>query len=125
MLTWSPDAGTKFQAYNGTTQSSPPPAPPQHPPGTNVNRNFDRLKWSVLDSPSKVEIFFLDSEDKPQWTLLSTDPIADEAATNPPQSCLQIRMEPLGSWEHWQQTEKEPPKPLLIINTDGQPISVK
>lgn len=85
---------------------------------------FGRLKWSVLDSPSKVEIFFLDAEDNPQWAPLFTDPIVGEAATNPPQSRLQIMLEPLGTWEHWRQAEKEPPKQLFIENTDGQPISV-
>ena len=122
--TWSPETGTTYQTYTGPVLPGPPPPPPPLPK-SHVNHNFKRLKWSVLDPPSEVEIFFLDLEDQSQWAPLFTDPIADEAATNPPRSQLQIRLQPLDSWEHWRQAEKEPPKPLLIENTDGQPISVK
>ena len=40
----------------------------------------------VVRTPTKVDIFFLDSEDKPQRAPLFADPLADEAATNPPVS---------------------------------------
>lgn len=88
-----------------------------------MNGIFDRLNWSILDLPSKAEMFFLDSEGKLQWVSLST--VADETAMKLPQSRLQIKVQLLASWEHWQQAKEEPPKPLLIDNTDGQPISVK
>lgn len=118
MFTWSPDTGRFFQAYNGPLQSGPPPQPPQRPPGTIANRVFHRLKWSVLDSPSKVEVFVLDPEDNPQWTTYLTDRVADEAATAPPQPRLQIKMQPLCSWERWRQAEKESLKPLLIAKPE-------
>ncbi|KAF2123713.1 hypothetical protein P153DRAFT_147956 [Dothidotthia symphoricarpi CBS 119687] len=132
MFTWSPETGTTFQAFTTNAPLQPGPPPPPTPPpaqdsaSTDVNRVFIyRLKWSVLDSPSKAEILSLDAEDNPQWTPLFLDPVADEAATDPPQSRVQISLEPLDAWEHWQQAEKDPPAPGFVENTDGRPISVK
>jgi hypothetical protein len=126
MITWSPETGQRVQAFKGPIQSGPPPPPPPpRPRGPRVNRVFDRLKWSVLDSPSKAEIFDVVEEDETRWTPLFTDPIAEEAALSPPQSRLQISIEPLNSWENWQQSDTDPPEQLLVENTDGQPISIK
>jgi hypothetical protein len=99
---------------------------PQKPPGIEGNEIFMfRLNWSVLEKPSNTELLSIDAEDKPQWTLLFSSPIADEAATNPPVSRLEIGIYPLSDWEHWQQADEEPPAYGLIENTDGRPISVK
>jgi hypothetical protein len=125
MLTWSPEAGSTIQTYTGPLQPGSPPSPPPYRPRKDVNKVFERLKWSVLDPPSQAEIFLLDSEGKPQWMPLLTDPVADEAATILPQSRLRIVIQPLDSWEHWSQTESQPPEPLLIENMDGQPITVR
>jgi hypothetical protein len=81
-----------------------------------------RLKWSLLDPPSEAEICTLD---KPQWRPLFQDAVADEAATNPPLSCMKFSLSPLDTSEYWQQAGIEPPKPGLINNTDRLQISVK
>jgi hypothetical protein len=84
-----------------------------------------RLNWSILEDPCNAELLSIDVKDKPQWTSLFSDPVAEEAATNPPVSRLEISIHPLSAWEHWQQADEEPPADGLVENTDGRPISVK
>jgi hypothetical protein len=101
-----------------------PPAPPQYPPATEPHEIFvHRLKWSILDDPSNAELFSLDAEDKPRWTPLFSEPIADEAATNPPVSRLEICIDCLSGGEQWQ--DAIPPASGLIENMDGRPITVR
>jgi hypothetical protein len=120
----TPGHGQTVQVLNSPGEHGPAFPPPKRPSIT-IHGVFSQLKWSVLDAPSKVEMFSLDADDRPQWASLSTNAIADEPATAPPNYRLQIRLEPLQSWENWQQSETEPPELLLIENNDDQPISVK
>ncbi|KAI0580509.1 hypothetical protein A1F96_05190 [Pyrenophora tritici-repentis] len=99
MIIWTPETGQVRREYQGPVQPGPPSEPPQYPSGTKMNRIFDRLRWSVLDSPSEIEIFSLDAEDKSNWTPISSSTVLDEAATNPPLSHLRICIEPLYNWE--------------------------
>jgi hypothetical protein len=124
MNIWSPEHGQTVQAYNGPIEAGPP-FPPPNGPSITMHTVFSQLKWSVLDAPSRVEMFSLDANDRPQWTYLFTNAIAEEPATTPSNSRLQIRLEPLQSWENWQQSETEPPDLLLIENNDDQPVSVR
>ena len=102
----------------------------QHPSQTEVNEVFARLKWSILDSPPEVQIFNVGARGESQWQSLFENPnlaIAEEAATEPPQSRLNFVIEPLHNWWHWHDAGKKHlrPGPGLIENTDGRPISVK
>jgi hypothetical protein len=75
---------------------------PQNPPRIEGNEILMfRLNWSILEKPSNAELLSIDAEDKPQWTPLFSSPIAGEAATNPPVSCLEIGIHPLSDKEHW------------------------
>lgn len=107
----------------------PPPDAPQTS-GPEPHDLFNRLKWSILDSPLDVQVFGQDDNGKFQWRLLSDEPnqsMLDSAAMQPPQSRLQICIEPLNSWWHWLDsgTEHRRPAQLIIENEDGRPVSVK
>ncbi|CAA9962889.1 hypothetical protein PTMSG1_06257 [Pyrenophora teres f. maculata] len=127
MIIWTPESGQVRQEYQGPVQPGPPPEPRQYLSGVEINQIFDRLKWSVLGSPSDVEIFSLGAKDKPQWTQLFSESVLDEAATDPSLSHLKICIEPLHSWEDWAHSDSRHlrPAPLSIENTDGRPISVR
>jgi hypothetical protein len=128
MLTGSPATGETSQPFPTSihVQPSPPPGPPQYPLGTEPHEVFTcRLKWSILDNPSNAELFSLDAAEKPQWTTLFSDPIADQAATNPPVSRLEISINTLEEWEHWSDAQEKPPASRLIENTDGRSITVR
>ncbi|EAT87609.1 hypothetical protein SNOG_05218 [Parastagonospora nodorum SN15] len=98
MIIWTPEHGQTTQSYNGSLQPGPPPPPPPPHPSTTMNT--------------------------PQWTPL-TNAIAGSPATTPSKSRLRIRLEPLLSWEHWQQAEQEPPPLLVVENLNDQPVSLK
>ncbi|KAH9876563.1 hypothetical protein J1614_003694 [Plenodomus biglobosus] len=87
-------------------------------------------KWSVLDSPSDVQVFGRNDEGVLQWRPLSDESIKslfDGAAMDPPQSRLEVSIEPLHSWWHWHDSGRQHLRPaqLLIENAYGQPISVR
>jgi hypothetical protein len=107
-----------------------PNNPIQHPPSpgqrTEANKIFERgLKWSILEAPSAAEIMSLDADDKPRWTSVLSNPVADEPATDPPHCRLSICIEPLMAWDYWEQSGKEPPESKVVENADGSPITVK
>jgi hypothetical protein len=109
--------------------SGPPPAAPASS-GPEPNDIFNRLKWSVLDSPSDVQVFGPDDEGVLQWRPLteeSSKSQLDETAMDPPQSRLEVTIEPLQSWWNWvdSNTTHLRPAQLLIENADGQPISIR
>jgi hypothetical protein len=94
------------------------------------NEIFNRVKWSILDPPSDVQIFGWKDEGVLQWRPLSDESnksLLDGAAMDPPQSRLEVSIEPLHSWWHWHNSETKHLRPsqLLIKNADGQPISVR
>lgn len=128
MFTWSSGTAATDQAFPShlITGYGPPPAPPVHnATRTEVHSIFDRLKWLILGTPSQAELFSLNTEVEPQWTMLFSDPVVDEAATVPPLSRLRISIETIVGWEYWQQTDKDPPEAALIENKDGQPVSIR
>lgn len=108
----------------------PPPSVPERLPRVELRSDiFDRLRWSVLDSPLEVRVLEVGGENVPIWRPLFGNPdssIADEAATVPPRSCLSVVIDPLHHWYHWQDAEAwdERPAPLSIKNVNGEPISV-
>ncbi|PVI03006.1 hypothetical protein DM02DRAFT_640880 [Periconia macrospinosa] len=94
------------------------------------NEIFNRLKWSVLDPPSDVQVFGRDNEGVLQWQPLSDESnksLLDASAIDPPQSRLEVSIEPLHNWWHWHDsgTKHLRPPQLFIENADGQPISVR
>jgi hypothetical protein len=106
--------------------------PPEAPPSTGPEPHeiFNRLEWSVLDPPSDVQVFGRDDGGLLQWRPLSEETnrsLLDGAAMNPPQSRLEVSLQPLHSWWHWHDslTEHLRPAKLLIENAGGQPISVR
>jgi hypothetical protein len=106
--------------------------PPETQPSSDPEPNeiFNRLKWSILDPPSDVQVFGRDDEGVLQWRPLSDESnksLFDVAAMIPPQSRLEISIEPLHSWWHWHDsgTQHLRAAHLLIENADGQPISVR
>jgi hypothetical protein len=130
MFTKSPNTGTTYKSIppgpNIPVQPNPPPGPSGCIPGTEPHEIFTcRLKWSILDSPFNAELLSLDTEEKAQWTPLFSDPTADQAATNPPVSRLEININTLEEWEHWTQAHEKSPGSGLIENTDGRPITVR
>jgi hypothetical protein len=95
--------------------------------GTQPNAVFQRLRWSVLDPPSEVEVFGPNDKGVLLWQPLFERPFADEAVMDPPYCRLEVSIEPLRSWWHWYDAGIEhlrPPK-RLIENADGQHISVR
>jgi hypothetical protein len=109
--------------------SGPPPEAPASS-GPEPNDVFNRLKWSLLDPPSDAQVFGRDEEGVLQWQPLSEESnktLLDETAMDPPQSLLEITIEPLQSWWHWHDSDTKHLRPaqLLIENADGQPISVR
>jgi hypothetical protein len=109
--------------------SGPPLAAPASS-GPEPNDIFKRLKWSVLDPPSEVQVFIPDDEGVLQWRPLteeSSKSQLDGTAMDPPKSRLEITIEPLQSWWHWHDSDTKHLRPaqLLIENADGQPISVR
>ncbi|KAH3912212.1 hypothetical protein HBH56_123130 [Parastagonospora nodorum] len=107
-----------------------PPPEAQPPTGLEPDDIFNRLKWSILDPPSDVQIFGLDNQGFLEWQLLS-DPsnnlLFDVAATDPPQSRLHVSIELLNSWWHWHDSSTQHLRPaqLLFENAEGQYISVR
>jgi hypothetical protein len=89
----------------------------QHEP----NEAFARIRWSILDSPSKAQIFGSDDKGVLQWRPLFKQSVADEAAMNPPTFRMEIRFQPLQDWwHHWHDAGMK-----RVENADGQHISVK
>lgn len=81
-------------------------------------------------SPLDVQVFGRDDEGVWQWRPFSDEcnkPLLHGAAMDPPQSRLEVSIEPLHSWWHWHDsgTQHLRPAQLLIENADGQPISVR
>ncbi|KAF2274046.1 uncharacterized protein EI97DRAFT_382249 [Westerdykella ornata] len=102
------------------------PAPERRPPSRpQPNEIFKRLKWSVLDPPSDVQVFGRDDEGRP-LSDESNKSLLDASAMNPPLSRLEVSIEPLHSWWHWHDSGTDPLRPaqLFIENADGEPISV-
>jgi hypothetical protein len=90
----------------------------------------DRLKWSLLDPPSSIEVLDLNEKGSPRWSHLLKDPkhtLAEEAITNPPRSRMLVVLDMVAYWEFWQDANAwdECPAPLVIENTDGRPITVE
>jgi hypothetical protein len=109
---------------------SGPPPEAQPSSGPEPNEIFNRLKWSVLESLSDVQVFGQDDEGVLHWRPLldeSNKALLDGAAMDPPQSRLEVSIEPLHSWWHWNDsgTQHLRPAQLLIENSDGQSISVR
>jgi hypothetical protein len=128
-MDWYPPRWNAADIPPHLRQSGPPlEAPASSRP--EPNDVFNRLKWSLLDPPSDAQVFGRDKEGVLQWQPLSEESnktLLDETAMDPPQSLLEITIEPLQSWEHWGDLEGESQRPaqLLIKNADGQPISVQ
>lgn len=128
-MDWYPPRWNAADIPPHLLQSRPPPVAPTSS-GPEPNDIFNRLKWSVLDSPSDVQVFGPDDEGVLQWRPLteeSSKSQLDETAMYPPKSRLEITIEPLQSWWHWHDSDTKHLRPaqLLIENADGQPISVR
>lgn len=109
--------------YADPPYDPPTPAPPR-PEKSEV---FGRLEWSILDSPSAVQVLGQDSKGALQWGPLSdkaNKALLEGAATNPPVSQMKISLEPFKSWEWWDNWDIEEPPPLLVKNADQRPVSV-
>jgi hypothetical protein len=109
---------------------SGPPPEAQPSSGPEPNEAFNRLKWSVLDPPFEAQICGLDDHGVLQWRPLferSNKVVFDGAAMDPPQSHLEISIEPLHNWWHWHDAGIKHLRPaqLLIENSDAQHISVR
>jgi hypothetical protein len=124
-MDWYPPKWNAADIPPQLLMSGPPPEA-QPPSGPEPNEIFNRLKWSVLDPPSDVQVFGRDDQGALQWRPLS-DASLGGTAVNPPQSRLVVSIEPLHSWWHWHDsgTQHLRPTQLLIENADGQPISVR
>ncbi|KAI5919334.1 hypothetical protein F4810DRAFT_506082 [Camillea tinctor] len=94
---------------------------------------FARLKWSVFEPLSTVQVLDLDDHDEPRWTPLfdtrdgeerPVHPLGNELATNTPLSRMRVVLRAVESWEFWQDAETEPPAPLLIENQNNEPITI-
>ena len=106
------------------------PGPPPPAPRLPMNEVFSRLKWSVLDPPSDIQVFGPDDKGDLQWRPLfheTNESLLDGAAIVPPTSCLGIVIEPLHYWWPWHDSDTEHLRPaqLLLENPDGQPVSVR
>jgi hypothetical protein len=109
--------------------SGPPPEAPSSS-GPEPNEIFNKLKWSVLDPPSDVQVFGRDNREVLKWHPFSDEfnkSLFDGAAMDPPQSSLDVSIEPLHSWWHWHDSETHHLRPvqLLVANPSGEPISVR
>ncbi|EMD60245.1 hypothetical protein COCSADRAFT_164373 [Bipolaris sorokiniana ND90Pr] len=107
-----------------------PPPETQPSSGPELNKIFNRLKWSVLDHPSYAQVYVRDDEGALKWRALfdkANKSLCDASAMDPPQSRLQISIEPLHRWRHWHDSETQHLRPasLLIENTDGEQVSVE
>lgn len=95
---------------------------------TEVHPVFDRLKWSILDPLSDVQILGANAQGEANLQPFFEGPeyaLAEEPATEPPNARLHIVIEPLHSWHQWRDCKHLKPAPRLIENTDGQPVSVR
>lgn len=107
-----------------------PPPPQQQPTGPMPHEIFQRIKWSVLDPPSDAQICEVDDQGALQWRPLFSDAnqsILEASAIQPPEAHLEIAIEPLQSWWHWQDTDSRHLRPakVLVENPDERPISVE
>ena len=76
-----------------------------------------------------MQVFGRDDGEVLEWRPLfdeSNKSLFDGAAMDPPQSCLNVSIEPLHSWWHWHDsgTQHLRPAQLLIANSSGEPITV-
>lgn len=102
----------------------------QQPAGPIPHEVFWRMRWSVLDAPSEVQICEPNDQGTVKWRPLFDDSnaaIFDGPAVDPPESRLDIVIEPLQSWWHWHDAEIDHlrPEKAVIENLDGRHISVK
>ncbi|KAF1828153.1 hypothetical protein BDW02DRAFT_538593 [Decorospora gaudefroyi] len=120
-----PSRGEFTREDNGPTLPGSPSLENQ-PPDTDLHPVLYRLKWSILDEPSEIQFLEVGSEGEPQWLPLfgnSRASTTEAAATEPPVSHLQIRLDPMDTWEFWGDF-LEKPSPLVIENGDGRHISI-
>lgn len=101
----------------------------------NAEFEFRRLKWSILDDPSNVQVVDLDDEtNEPKWTPLfgaagtgqPNHPLVDQVATEPPCSRMLVILDEIEAWDFWQDAEAmdDRPAPLIIENTGGEPVTI-
>jgi hypothetical protein len=98
-MSWYPPQWNTADIPPHLIMSGPPPAAPASS-GPEPNNIFNRLKWSVLNSPSDVQVFVADDKGVLQWRPLtkeSSKSQLDETAIDPPQSRLEVTIEPLQS----------------------------
>ncbi|KAH8725399.1 hypothetical protein GQ44DRAFT_726852 [Phaeosphaeriaceae sp. PMI808] len=113
-----------------------PPAGYQHPPGTILTGDqqgtvledkLDRIKWSMLDSPSTAQVIELDADHQPHLRPLFGEPLhalAQEPITYPPRPRMLVDIGIITGWWAWQDEYVERPELLVIENTDRQPITL-
>jgi hypothetical protein len=93
---------------------------------------FGRLKWSMFDSPSKVQVVNIDNEDKAHWNpLFSANDSTGELEVihplgNEPAPRMLVVLDAIENWETWADAEAEDeiPAPLVIENTHNDPVTV-
>ena len=127
-MDWYPPKWNAADIPPQLLMSGPPPEA-QATSELEPNELFNRLKWSILDAPSDVQVFARDEDGAFQcqpFSVESNKSLFNSAATDPPQSRLEVTIEPLHSWWHWHDSETKHlrPAPLIIENADGHVISV-
>ncbi|KAI1392049.1 uncharacterized protein F4822DRAFT_114455 [Hypoxylon trugodes] len=97
-----------------------------------ADRLFLRLKWQFFQPLSNIQVLDFDDAEEPHWTpLFGNAPgqqhvIASEPVTDPHRARLAVVLDPVESWEYWQDAElqNEKPVPLILEGRDGGVITL-
>jgi hypothetical protein len=90
-------------------------------------RLTDRLKWSLLASPSTIQVLDMDANSEPQWYPLLAEPhhrVAMQPITDTQRSRMLVILDFVEYAEYYSDSGDEVPAPLVIENLDGTPICV-
>lgn len=101
------------------------------PPALFAEIKFMRLKWSLLRPVSEIQVMSIEEDAPVGAPLFGTGsqpdhPLASQTATNPPRHHMVVTLDPVESWEYWQDAEamEDRPLPFVIDNEDGAMITI-
>lgn len=108
-------------------QQSPDNRIPESDEGLFAEELTNRLRWSVLDTPT-AQIVELDNTGRPQWRPLLGAPnyaLAEEPIPQPPRSHMLVAFNVVYRADDWFRVDTldERPAPLAIENAWGQRIT--
>jgi hypothetical protein len=89
---------------------------------TELTEELDRLRWSIFEPTSNVQVDEDPDSPFPQGAALADHPLAAVPATQPPIAEIAFSIGPLTEWET---NEYEAPEPVYVCGSNGGAVTIK